>query len=322
MKNFKHIVLSSAAVAAMLASGSAYADVLLNWDVDKSKRIDIDIVVAKFKFAEVQVIYDKDLEGAAEAHAFGNQWNGFNRVSYVGDEGPLGPSEGDTAGPGVPENMVIRKTSETTDSFNNNEGIMQANQDAGNMVNQGNAASISLTAANPDNQGTDIQGTFAHSEAFADQINVFNQTYHHELNPLTGGAQTVDDVIDVAPGDLPTEVPGFLNANIDNSFNGNMGVLHFNQNTGNTNNQYNALAAAIGDDAAYALADAGIAQVNAFNVVDDQNTIKYDDIRGSFSNNTGTIAVNQATGHHNNQATVVSVAAISSLAGVGVGTGN
>ena len=308
MKKLKHIVLSSAAAVAMLAAGTASADVLLYWDVDKNKRIDIDIVVAKFKFAEVFVLFDRELEGAAEAHAFGNQWNAFNTVTFANER--------------AAEDMIIRKSAITADSFNENEGIMQANQDAGNMVNQGNAASISLTASDPANVGTDLQGTFVHSEAFAEQVNVRNSTYHHERNPFTGDARTVEEVIAVDPADLPTAVPGFLTADINDSFNNNMGVLQFNQNNGNTNNQYNALAAAIGDDAAYALADAGIAQVNAANFVDDRNTIKYDNIRRSFNGNQGTVAVNQAAGHHNNQATVVSIAAISSLAGVGVGTGN
>ncbi len=331
MKNLKAIILSGVAATAVFASGAAQADVFLSWDVDKAKSIDIDIFVVKFKFATIDVMFNRDLEGAAEAHAFGNQWNGFNRVSYFGDEGELGP-EGDAATLSQSQNMMINKTSETLSSFNNNQGIMQANQDSGNMAQQGNFASIALTGAtdngspngevdNATGEPILITGTFAHSEAYSDQVNVFNETFHHELTPFQGDpGASLDEVLAATPAQLITLAPGHLNATIDNSFRGNSGVLQFNQNTGNSNNQSNALAAAIGDDAAYALADAGIAQVNGFNVVDDENTVKYDTITGSFSGNSGIINVNQSTGYHNNQSTVVSVAAISSLAGIGLST--
>ena len=91
--------------------------------------------------------------------------------------------------------MLINKTAETTNSFNNNEGIVQANQDVGNMVNQGNNVAVAMTngdsapfavSVDTDPDGF-AAGSFTHSEGYSEQVNVRNQTYHHELSPFDNG---------------------------------------------------------------------------------------------------------------------------------------
>ena len=89
-----------------------------------------------------------------------------------------------------------------------------------------------------------------------------------------------------------------------------------NQNAGNNNQQHNVLAAAVGDNAFTALADAGLHQVNSGNTSYDVNTVKEDLIQHSVNNNTGIVAFNQSVGNNNNQATVINVAAISSSVGL------
>jgi hypothetical protein len=312
----KSVISATCAAAALLASTGASADVFLNWDVDKSKRIDIDIFVAKFKFAYIDVLYDRQLDGAAEAEAFGNQWNAFNRVTYF--EADKGPRNDDRS-----IDMLIDKTAEMKGSFNQNQGVVQANQDAGNMVNQGNFASIALTngdsPAFPLPGGGAVEGSFTHSEAYSEQVNRNNYSYHRERTPFRGGTATrPEDVIGKEPSALESLAPGYLQATIEGSLLNNAGVVHFNQNVGNSNNQLNALAAAIGDESAYALADAGIAQVNAYNEVFEENTTKYNRISASANGNSGILNVNQSVGHQNNQSTVVSISAISSVAGIGL----
>ena len=324
MKNLLKLT-ASALVATGLLAGTAQADVFLNWDVDKVKFIDIDIAVVKFKSAYIDVLFQENLDGAAEAEAFGNQWNADNVVTYVGGVDVNG-------GPPPPQadNMLINKTAETTNSFNNNEGIVQANQDVGNMVNQGNNAAVAMTngdsapfavSVDTDPDGF-VAGSFTHSESYSEQVNVRNQSYHHEASPFDNGppAGGVETLFNADPEFVLANAPADLNATITNSGSGNQGVVHFNQNAGNMNNQYNGLALALGDESVYALSDAGIAQVNAGNQVEDENTVKYDTIRGSYNTNSGIVGVNQSSGHMNNQSTVVSMSALTSVAGIGLST--
>lgn len=108
-----------------------------------------------------------------------------------------------------------------------------------------------------------------------------------------------------------------LTAEIVNSYNGNSGVVMGNQNVGNANNQHNLLSLAVGDNAVVALSDAGLGQQNSGNMLRDVNSLKHGSVTDSMNGNTGIVAVNQSTGAFNNQATVISVAALTSTAGLG-----
>ncbi|MFZ1060768.1 MAG: hypothetical protein WAP47_16415, partial [Candidatus Rokuibacteriota bacterium] len=103
-------------------------------------------------------------------------------------------------------------------------------------------------------------------------------------------------------------------ATIKDSLNHNSGIAQVNQNTGNMNNQTNAVALAVGLGADVALSEAALGQVNAWNTVYDVATVKYDFIKGSVNSNTGIVSVNQSSGNMNNQGTAISVAVTTSSA--------
>ncbi len=163
-------------------------------------------------------------------------------------------------------------------SFNGNEGIIQANQDVGNMVNQGNVASVAITGS---------ETALTDANAAASQVNKDN---------LSGTT-------------VPLDIGNWNKDNrIINSLNGNSGVIHVNQNSGDMNNQLNITSGAVGDGSIVAMADAELGQFNTGNTVFDVNSQKRDRILGSVNGNSGIVNVNQSSGKFNNQATVVSFA--------------
>jgi uncharacterized membrane protein YdcZ (DUF606 family) len=89
-----------------------------------------------------------------------------------------------------------------------------------------------------------------------------------------------------------------------------------NQNAGNMNNQLNALAMAVGLGSKWALSEAALGQSNIGNTIVALNTVKSDTITGSVNDNTGVIGVNQTVGNMNNQASVVSMAVLSSTVAI------
>jgi hypothetical protein len=101
-----------------------------------------------------------------------------------------------------------------------------------------------------------------------------------------------------------------LIARIEGSVSGNTGIVGVNQNSGNMNNQTNAVAAAIGVNPTLALGEGALGQVNSGNTVRAENTVKYDEIgNGSVSGNSGVVGVNQSVGDMNNQMNAFSIAA-------------
>jgi hypothetical protein len=98
-----------------------------------------------------------------------------------------------------------RKTALILESINTNTGIVDVNQDAGNMNNQNNADAIAVA----------LGGVLALSEAALGQENTGN---------------TVNEVQTVRTG------------RIAGSINGNAGIVKVNQATGNMNNQANNVA--------------------------------------------------------------------------------
>jgi hypothetical protein len=108
-------------------------------------------------------------------------------------------------GPFTPDNP--ERTAVITDSVNGNIGITQVNQNAGNWVNQANAASVALG---------DAEGAvLALADAFLGQVNSGN---------------VVDAFVTTKQNDLL------------NSVNGNTGITSVNQATGNNINQGTAIS--------------------------------------------------------------------------------
>lgn len=208
-------------------------------------------------------------DGAAEADGIVKQKNVGQDVDHSHDTSP-GPNP-------------LRLSSTIAGSINDNSGVVQLNQDSGNMVNQGNVAAVAVTGS---------ETAFVDANAAATQINKDNYS-----------ATTV-------PFDLRNWNKQGL---IDNSINGNSGIIHVNQNTGDANNQLNQTNLAFGEGAISAMADSELGQLNAFNEVFDQNTQKRDRILNSVSGNSGIVTVNQASGKFNNQATVISFAGSASI---------
>jgi hypothetical protein len=177
---------------------------------------------------------------------------------------------------GINRHAVIR------DSINRNSGIVGVNQDVGNMVNQGNVVAVALTVS---------PSSVTNSQAEADQVNVRNNVIHLE--------NFSRDRFD-------------RSATIENSIDGNTGVVGVNQNSGNMNNQLNKLALAIGPGSKVALSEAALGQVNTDNRVTEVATNRFDRITNSINNNSGIVGVNQSSGNMNNQASVVSMAVLTS----------
>lgn len=271
------VLLALPAVAmAMPLPAQASLDLLAR--ITKEKDIQVTQTVDIDKNILIAVRLEEQYAGAAEADAVSNQLNERNDVrGNISDQVPNhGPSYG------INRHALIRG------SINTNTGIVGVNQDVGNMVNQGNVVAVALTTG---------PSSVTNSQAEADQINRFNEVRHIERITVRNG-QIVD-----APD---------RSAEIADSVNGNSGVVGVNQNSGNMNNQLNKLSLAIGPGSKVALSEAALGQVNANNVVTEEATNRFDRIAGSANTNSGIVGVNQSSGNMNNQASVVSMAVLTS----------
>ncbi len=267
------VSLLFAAVAA-----PAFADVTVTATIDKDKDITVTETLSKVKVVTIDVFYDQDLEGAAEAEAL------FNVVNTEGD---VDTSEGGSTD----------LDADIVGSILDNTGLVQFNQDVGNMVNQGNMVSVAGVATRGDDR------SFIESQAEGDQVVQDNETQ------LTGRLEP----------DNPDRA-----ARMEDSISNNVGVVQVNQNAGNNNNQNNALAAAVGLGdlggppwpigegslgSEVAFSEAALGQATTGNSVTDFASVKLDLITGSLIGNQGVVSVNQASGNMNNQGTVISLSA-------------
>jgi len=286
--------LTSSTLAMIAAAGlavPAMADVQVIGTVDVNKDIVIDVDINKDKNVDIDVTFEGETDGSAQSDAI---------VNATIDDVEVGAFSEDIT------NQEIDKTASTTDSVNGNTGIVQFNQDAGNVANQGNVVSAAAIFTTEDDSQVVI------SQAYADQrITDSVSTHEEDFENLAG---LVDDDLNVTlDGDFDLD----LEANIANSYNGNSGVVMGNQNVGNASNQHNVLSLAVGDNALVALSDAGLGQENSGNSLRDVNTLKAATTTASMNGNSGIVAVNQNTGAFNNQATVISVASLTSAVGLG-----
>jgi len=259
--------------------------------ITKEKDIKVTQTVEIEKNILIAVRLDEQYAGAAEADSVSNQLNTGNDVrGNISDQVPgFAPSYG------------INRTALIQRSINSNSGMVGVNQDSGNMVNQGNVVAVALTT-NPATGpvlpgGTGQIGSVANSQAEADQINTNNNLLQLERTIIQNG-----EIL----------TPPDMRADIEDSINGNSGAIGVNQNVGSMNNQLNKLAIAIGPGAKVALSEAALGQVNSGNRSEEIGTHRHAEIRGSVNNNSGIVAVNQSGGSMNNQASVVSMAVLTS----------
>jgi hypothetical protein len=258
-------------VTPALATVTVFAEIFKTKDINIEETIFIDKQV--FLFADVFI----DVEKAAESLAIANQDNFQNEACTNCDE----------------------KLDLVNDSFNLNDGVVDGNQAAGNMNNQGNAVSVAVdtrVGSPPVDQLDPLDGQgFAESQAHAEQVNEAN--FVDTINLL------------------------FRDAAILDSFSGNTGVLGFNQSPGNMNNQVNLVSLAVAlTDSGVALSEADLGQFNLFNIVEESDSIgdpggvginKSASILASLNNNTGIVGLNQSAGNMANQANVVSMSFVS-----------
>lgn len=291
MSNRISIGIGVALVFGLIASASpALASLELLAVVTKDKDVTVDINVDITKNIDINVVLDVVLEGAAEADALAN-------VSNVGNT--VGPCEESCAnGPnGIDFGIELSALMDT--SVNDNEGIVNVNQDVGNMVNQGNLLAFSRveftggTVEDPSQIVSDAQ-------AEVDQVNSLNSALQEEI--------FAEPVFSDPDHD----------ATISGSIQGNNGVVGVNQNSGNMNNQTNAVAMVIGEGNAIVLTEAALGQVNSENSVEGVETVKVDLITGSINSNSGVVSVNQSSGNMNNQGSAIAFGALKTSATVGV----
>jgi hypothetical protein len=285
MKTRNYLIATTVLAGGLLAA-PAWAEVTVTVDVDKDKTIDVFEFIVINKSADIEVFFEGDAQGLAEADALVNATVSGNTVILT----LLGDVLGD-----------FNKRLAVIDlSVNGNSGvILQLNQDVGDNANQGNVLSAALVDVrdNPDT-ADEFEAAVAHAEAAVDQKNT-----HNDVTMITDFPGFLDPL-----AALSTQF--HVRAEITDSVNGNTGgVYHVNQNAGVNVNQHNVLNVAIGLDVGLALGEGALGQENSDNHVDDVFSFKSAFIDGSINTNSGVVGVNQNVGHNNNQASVINIAA-------------
>lgn len=248
------------AIALGITATPALADVYVYADIYKDKDVYVTETITKDKNVLVDVDFDKPLYEAAEAMAIVNVTNYGNEVGSAGAE----------------ENFGLNLTATIEDSVLTNTGVVHFNQDVGNMVNQGNVLALS-SVGTPEEAAV---GAFTDSQAEVEQNNYDNYVEWQEYLEIDEQGNLVPDKV----------------ASITNSITGNSGVVGVNQNSGNMNNQTNAVALSVGFGGTLALSEAALGQENSDNFIHEVETVKIDEILNSVSANTGVVSVNQSTG--------------------------
>jgi len=309
--NYFTTSVSRGALAAAMAVGvvTAIAGIAAPSFAD----VDVTVSIAKVKtiFVDEDIVIDKDV----------------NIDIIVGNVPALEPGTGNPIfileGLGAAEAQALANVENTDNreilehvtyeaeldnSMSGNTGITQFNQAAGNMQNQGNLVAAAVTA---------VGDAFANAQAEVDQFNGDGP------DGPEGGTGPSGNVVDAKDSSFTASIgPGSLS--------GNTGIVQFNQDAGNNNNQTNAVALAAGVeteglDVVVALSEAALGQESSDNVVIEgggtdlvdgpggtfeDSTFKSATIDGALNGSTGAvIGVNQAAGNNANQGNVVSVAA-------------
>jgi hypothetical protein len=292
MRKLLYASVGSALAAALLATPAA-ADVTVTASLTKDKDVFVVEYIIKYKYVFLFAYVDVILDGAAEALAIANVTNSYNVVYQSQQDGvPL------------TNDYDIYRRAAIDNSINDNAGIVELNQDVGNMANQGNV--LAFSEAYPSG-GEPAPRTFVEAEAWVEQING---------DPLDGGVQTefsgnsvthLEDPADV-PAFNPNTTQGNVVALMRDSITSNNGIVGVNQNAGNMANQTNAVALAVGFGVVVALSEAALGQTNAGNSVFEAGVKKSASINNSINFNNGVVHVNQSAGNMANQSNVFALA--------------
>jgi hypothetical protein len=166
-------------------------------------------------------------------------------------------------------------------AFQNAIGIVSVNQAPGYLNNQGNAVAI----------------------AYADVTDP-------ELAAFLHAQASVEETIDRLTGERELTITNRLAEDMmtDNVFESAVGLISVNQAAGNSNNQNNAVALAIGTTPVASLSEADLGQAIANVIAVETDSITQDQIAGlAFNAARGVICVNQAAGSGNNQANTIAI---------------
>ncbi|QEX17534.1 hypothetical protein FRZ44_28340 [Hypericibacter terrae] len=304
MKKALYATAGSALALILLAAAMpAKADVNVVANITKNKDITVTENITIHKTIDIVVSAVITPEAAAEAQAL---MNVTNDGAVVG--GPVDQNNGQQNTPANLDNRIphvtdfnIHLSAVMDGSGNGNTGVWGFNQDVGNMTNQGNVVSVAGI--------TDLP-SFADAQAEGDQSNTNNSVTDFEIARVNGaelgdGTNGTVNVNSVTADQLDAN----KTSTIQDSINGNAGVMNVNQNAGNMNNQTNGVAAAVGLEAQVAMSEGALGQTNSGNTVFEVETVKRGLIDNSVNGNTGIINVNQSNGNMNNQGNVVSLAA-------------
>lgn len=264
-------------IGSLLLAGPAMSDVDVYIEYDKDKDIFVFENIEIDTNVDIDVLVNSFPQRAAEAEALINQDTSFNRAC---------------------ENCA-EKRDIISDSGSRNNGVVDVNQAAGNMNNQGNAVSIAVDdrGSIPPDVPTDSPKpghSYAQAQSAVEQRNNDN----------------LDDATNLL------EKSGL----IFNSLNDNDGIVHANQSAGNMANQANSLAMAVGfGEGGVSIAESDLGQHNTFNFVresgEDKEGVdgfinKHVTIADSVNGNSGVVGINQTAGNMANQANVVSFAVV------------
>jgi hypothetical protein len=315
----KKVLLAGVAGCALFIANAASADVNVLANINKTKDITVTETVTITKTVNLEAVVVSIPGKAAESTGIINQANHNNQ-----DCGNCAEKRDEIT------NSIGGATSAA------NHGIVNVNEAAGNMNNQGNAVSVAWDLRNPPsipvpppptpvppnvNVGT---ASFANSQAHVDQK---NGAYNVTTAPTTTGAEPVTTVV-YQPNTVDAVNLLFRDAVITNSIDHNTGIVNVNQAAGNNGNQANNVSVAVSllsdgtapEDGGVALSEADLGQVNTGNHAweSDANAVAGDGINlgihksatmtGSVSNNVGIVDVNQSAGNMSNQANNVSAA--------------
>jgi hypothetical protein len=289
----KKLLTSSVGAAVLLGFTAmpASADVTVLATLTKTKDVFVFVDITKDKVVLLDAFVDLVAVSAAEALAIANIENEDNTVGQSIEGAP----------PGL-FNYEIYRRAEIRFSVNNNAGIIELNQDVGNMANQGNVLAFTAVFGAGDTLGTPPvpNTTYVEAEAWLEQENEDNEVTHLEDPNDTG----------VPFNPNRDAIGGNRNmvATIANSINTNTGIVGVNQNAGNMANQTNVVAMAVGFGTIAALSEAALGQENAFNTVTEAGVSKLAYVADSINGNTGVVHVNQSAGNMANQSNVFALA--------------
>lgn len=309
-------LLGAVAGAAFIASPAilatpAMADVDVWALIVKDKDIFVDKMVEIDKDIDINAFVNINVDKAAEADTIVNQENYDNSAC---------------------ENCA-EKLDNIFESITGNVGVVSVNQAAGNMNNQANAVTIAIDEFEiPGDPGDPppVGGLgFANAQSSVSQLNGAELTGGPAGDQVPQPLTTLAAIkaflgFDEATGEFLGPDPDFISlfgntvftenipfrvANIEDSVNDNLGVVHVNQSVGNMNNQTNVLTAAISLNAGVALSESDLGQWSVDNEVQERDVNKTAQILGSINRNQGVTGVNQAAGNMANQANIITLGA-------------